>query len=144
LTFVVRFLPNPEAEVKTMDKIILTTHEELKQLIADSLQAVLKGHDASLHADAVGQSGAKYLTVSEAARYLNLAKQTVYGFTSRRTIPFIKRAKRLLFTKSDLDAWLAHWASLGSAMGFDELLFREYTHIFRCTTSFKGVGLAVR
>ncbi len=90
-----------------MDKVILTTPEELKQLIVDSVQSALNGRDKNSETAAGAHSGAKYLTVSEAARYLNLAKQTVYGFTSSRTIPFIKRAKRLLFTKSDLDEWLA-------------------------------------
>lgn len=90
-----------------MEKIILTTQEELKQLIVDSVRIALKNHDSSPEQDAKAQGGSRYLTVAEAARYLNLAKQTVYGFTSNRTIPFIKRAKRLLFTKSDLDAWLA-------------------------------------
>ena len=90
-----------------MDKIILTTAEELKQLITDSVQEALKHNDNNRDAHPNEHSGSKYLTVSEAARYLNLAKQTVYGFTSSRTIPFIKRAKRLLFTKSDLDAWLS-------------------------------------
>jgi excisionase family DNA binding protein len=90
-----------------MEKIILTTPEELRQIITDSVRIALKNHDSSPEQDAKAQGGTKYLTVAEAARYLNLAKQTVYGFTSNRTIPFIKRAKRLLFTKSDLDAWLA-------------------------------------
>lgn len=90
-----------------MEKIILTTPEELKQLIVDSVHIALKDHDTTRQPDAIAHGGTKYLTVAEAARYLNLAKQTVYGFTSSRTIPFIKRAKRLLFTKSDLDAWLA-------------------------------------
>lgn len=90
-----------------MDKIILTTQEELRQLIVDSVQTALKGHSAESETATSKHGNNKYLTVSEAARYLNLAKQTLYGFTSSRTIPFIKRAKRLLFTKSDLDAWLA-------------------------------------
>lgn len=90
-----------------MEKIILTTSEELKQLIMDSVQMALEKHSTPSEQDSYVRSGTKYLTVAEAARYLNLAKQTVYGFTSSRTIPFIKRAKRLLFTKSDLDAWLA-------------------------------------
>jgi excisionase family DNA binding protein len=88
-----------------MNKLILTTPEELKQLITDSVQAALSEHASATESDA--NTSAKYLTINEAAGYLNLAKQTLYGFTSSRTIPFIKRAKRLLFTKSDLDDWLA-------------------------------------
>jgi excisionase family DNA binding protein len=90
-----------------MDKLILTTEEELKNLIIISVQAALDQRAVSTQFDNEKRLGAKYLTVSEAAQYLNLAKQTLYGFTSSRTIPFIKRAKRLLFTKEDLDAWLA-------------------------------------
>jgi excisionase family DNA binding protein len=45
----------------------------------------------------------KLLSINEAAKYLNLAKQTLYGFTSTRTIPFIKKGKKLYFKKSDLN-----------------------------------------
>jgi excisionase family DNA binding protein len=48
----------------------------------------------------------KLLSINEAAKYLNLAKQTLYGFTSNRTIPFIKKGKKLYFKKSDLNIWL--------------------------------------
>jgi len=89
-----------------MDKLILTTQEELKQLIITSVQTALDERTFSSQSEHDKRSGSKYLTVSEAAKYLNLAKQTLYGFTSNRAIPFIKRAKRILFTKEDLDAWL--------------------------------------
>ena len=90
-----------------MDKLIITTPEELKQLITDSVQDVLDKRNIAAENVADVHGGAKYLTIAEAAGYLKLAQQTLYGFTSGRTIPFIKRAKRLLFTKSDLDEWLA-------------------------------------
>lgn len=35
------------------------------------------------------------------------AKQTVYGMVSRREIPFGKRGKRLIFSKKDVDLFLA-------------------------------------
>jgi excisionase family DNA binding protein len=88
-----------------MEKLILTTPEELKQLINEAVLAAFKQGSAT-NSGAPASAGSKYMTISEAATYLNLAKQTVYGFTSNRTIPFIKRAKRLLFTKADLDEWL--------------------------------------
>lgn len=88
-----------------MTKMIITTPEELQQLVTEAVQQALQS--SSLINPTSSANERKYLTVSEAAEYLNLAKQTVYGFTSSREIPFIKRAKRLLFTKSDLDAWLA-------------------------------------
>ena len=52
------------------------------------------------------QEETKLLSINEAAKYLNLAKQTLYGFTSNRTIPFIKKGKKLYFKKSDLNIWL--------------------------------------
>jgi excisionase family DNA binding protein len=48
----------------------------------------------------------KLLSVNEAAKHLNLARQTLYGFTSNRVIPFIKKGKKLYFKKSDLNIWL--------------------------------------
>ena len=46
------------------------------------------------------------LTIKEASHYLNLAIQTIYGFTSKNEIPFIKRGKKLYFRKLDLESWL--------------------------------------
>ena len=34
------------------------------------------------------------------------AEQTVYGWTSNRTIPFHKNGKSILFRKSEIDNWL--------------------------------------
>ncbi len=90
-----------------MDKLILTTPEELKRLIERSVQDAMRDYSASGQAKENRSGNPLYLTITEAAAYLNLAKQTLYGFTSSRAIPFIKRAKRLLFLKSDLDEWLA-------------------------------------
>ena len=49
----------------------------------------------------------RHLSVKEAAEFLHLAPQTLYGYTSKRTIPFIKKVKKLHFKKSDLEKWLA-------------------------------------
>ena len=87
-----------------MSKMIITTPEELQELIQEAVQAAFRDQGQAVTSNADTR---KYLTIDEAAAYLNLAKQTVYGFTSTRAIPFIKRAKRLLFVKSDLDEWLA-------------------------------------
>ena len=45
-------------------------------------------------------------TIKEASEYLNLAVQTIYSYTSEKTIPFFKKGKRLYFNKAALDAWL--------------------------------------
>lgn len=87
----------------SLPALIITSPQELEQLINASVQRALQGFHPAEHPPESG----RYLTITEAASYLNLAKQTLYGYTSNRTIPFIKRAKRLLFLKSDLDSWLA-------------------------------------
>lgn len=46
------------------------------------------------------------LTVDEAAAFTGLAKQSIYGMTSRREIPHFKRGKSLRFRRSELEAWL--------------------------------------
>lgn len=44
----------------------------------------------------------RLLTVREAADFLNLAVPTVYGMVSRNEVPFMKRSKRLYFSREDL------------------------------------------
>lgn len=46
------------------------------------------------------------LNAEEAAAFLNIAVQTLYGYTSQRRIPYIKKEKKLYFDRSDLLAWL--------------------------------------
>jgi len=48
----------------------------------------------------------KPLNISQAAKYIDVAKGTLYNFTSRRIIPHFKKGKRLYFYKEDLDRWL--------------------------------------
>lgn len=47
-----------------------------------------------------------YLTVDETCKYLNIARPTLYAYTSKRLIPFIKRGRKLLFLKSDIEKLL--------------------------------------
>jgi excisionase family DNA binding protein len=90
-----------------MNKIILTTPEELRTLIAETVRATMQ----TSNSDQAGKNSMLlneplYMNVAKAAEYLGLAKQTIYGYTSMRIIPFIKRGKRLWFLKAKLDAWL--------------------------------------
>lgn len=86
-----------------MNKIILTNETELEILIQRSIKKAFK--DQSAVADS-GLPIDKILTIGEAADFLNLAIQTLYGFTSKREIPFMKRGKRLYFKESELVKWL--------------------------------------
>jgi len=45
------------------------------------------------------------LNVNEAAMFLGLKPGTVYNMISRRTIPFHKIGRRVLFRQAELEAW---------------------------------------
>ena len=83
-----------------MNPIIVTTPEELENLIKTSVRKALSEQQAPAEQD-------KLFSIDEAAEFLNLARQTLYGFTSKRLIPFIKRGKKLYFRKSELEKWLS-------------------------------------
>ena len=50
----------------------------------------------------------QWMNLKELCEYLpsQPAEQTVYGWTSCHQIPFHKRGKRIMFLKSEIDAWL--------------------------------------
>ena len=50
----------------------------------------------------------QWMNLNELCEYLpsHPAEQTVYGWTSCHQIPFHKRGKRIMFLKSEIDAWL--------------------------------------
>lgn len=85
-----------------MQKIVITSLEELKELIQTTVQNEL-GKQKHIQP---GSQEKKYLNVSEAAKYVGVAKQTLYAFSAKGSIASIKRAKHLLFLKEDLDNWL--------------------------------------
>lgn len=85
-----------------MTQIILTSKDELENLIQSSIRKVLGEHGK----ENPKNEQDRILSVKEAAAFLNLALQTLYGFTSKREIPFIKRGKKLYFRQSELESWL--------------------------------------
>lgn len=46
------------------------------------------------------------MSITEAAKFLNLSVPTLYGFVSKRTIPFSKVGKRLYFSEAELTSWI--------------------------------------
>ncbi len=84
-----------------MTQFIITSKEDLENLIDHSIRKALKDSQQNQ-----SQEQDKIFTIKEASDFLNLAKQTLYGFTSKRVIPFIKRGKKLYFRKSDLESWI--------------------------------------
>ena len=98
-----------------MDKIIITTPAELESLINDSVKKAMSEQNG-IHLPKK-ETGVQLLNLDQACEFLNLAKQTLYSFTSRRIIPFSKRGKKLYFKKSELEEWV----SLGKHKSIDEL-----------------------
>lgn len=47
-----------------------------------------------------------YMSVTEAARFINLSVQSVYNLTHKGEIPCIRRRKNLLFRRDELTVWL--------------------------------------
>jgi len=84
-----------------MGKVIITTAEELDSLIQNSVRQALKEQNLEANLPA-----SNLLSIEEACQLLKLAKQTLYGFTSKNLIPFIKRGKKLYFRRSELETWL--------------------------------------
>jgi excisionase family DNA binding protein len=82
--------------------IIQFTETEFKELLKACVYESIKESGYS----STNEISAKLLSIPEAATFLNLAPQTLYGFTSNRTIPFIKKGKKLYFKRSDLENWL--------------------------------------
>jgi len=47
-----------------------------------------------------------YMTVTEAAQYLNTAVGTLRGWVRKKRFPYHKPGKELLFRKADVDHWM--------------------------------------
>lgn len=85
-----------------MEKMIFTSESELEKLIQKSIREVLNEQNNKNSS----QPEKEILTLKECAAFLNLAPQTIYGYTSTRWLPFMKRGKKLFFEKSKLEKWL--------------------------------------
>ncbi len=85
-----------------MSNVILITTEQLKFIIKDSVREALNEQNPPQLAEV-----SELMNAADAAKFVGIAKQTLYGYTSKRLIPFIKRgAKTILFRRADLQSWL--------------------------------------
>ena len=78
------------------------TETEFREIVKSSVSEILRENTLTKTEEVN-----KLFSVKEASSFLNLAPQTLYGFTSNRTIPFIKRGKKLYFKRFDLEVWLS-------------------------------------
>jgi excisionase family DNA binding protein len=82
-----------------MQKLIISSAEELQELISSTIKEVMNPPVSK-------PIQPRYLGIKEAAKFLNLSVQTIYRFTSKGKIPFLKKGKKLLFLESELNDWL--------------------------------------
>jgi len=79
-------------------------HSLLQPVVEESIRKVLHEFSSSPPRESTAK---KYLTTQEAADYLNLSVNTLYGLTSRKKIPFYKKGKNLKFKPSELNDWIS-------------------------------------
>jgi excisionase family DNA binding protein len=89
-----------------MKSIILTTREELEEILVEVLRQS-KDESAPTPTPSDKPQEDPILSMAEAVAYLKLSKNTLYGYTSQGIVPHFKQGKRLLFRKSQLDLWLS-------------------------------------
>lgn len=81
-----------------MQQVILTDKNELiaelRELIREELATLPQSTQPK-----------KFLTLPEAAKFLNFSRSTLYRMTSRGEIPHLKRGK-LFFDEGELTHWL--------------------------------------
>ena len=85
-----------------MSQVIVTSKDELENLIQTAIRKIL-GEFGNYKSE---QEQDKIFSVKEASAFLNLAQQTLYGFTSKREIPFIKSIPtNLIPHKKDIEGF---------------------------------------
>ena len=87
-----------------MEQIIIITHEQLATVIEIAVRKVIDEQNA---VPVITPDPIAYLSLIDAAKFIGVQKQTMYGYTSRGKIPYTKCGGKLIrFLKSDLIAWV--------------------------------------
>lgn len=87
-----------------MEQIIIITHEQLATVIEKAVRKVIDEQNAI---PVSIPEPITYLSLIDAAKFIGVQKQTMYGYTSQGKIPYSKRGGKLIrFLKSDLVNWI--------------------------------------
>ena len=78
--------------------------EILEPIIDDCLERAMNKYINTMTFEPKDDSGV--FDMIETAKYLKISKQTLYGMTSKRALPYYKHGHRIYFRKSDLDEWI--------------------------------------
>ena len=83
-----------------LEKLINSISEKVSEKVtANILKAVIKKQTQQDQTE-------QFLTIKEAAEFLNLTVPTLYSKCSRGELPFMKRSKRLYFSSAELMEYL--------------------------------------
>jgi excisionase family DNA binding protein len=83
--------------------VVELTREDIRHLLRSELSTFLK---EGLKLGVEFKQEDELLTVEQTCKFLHFAKPTIYSYVSQRKIPFIKKGRRLLFSKTKLKEWL--------------------------------------
>ena len=92
-------------------EIIVMNKTDLEELIQGVVKNAVNNAQQAKLTD-------ELMDVDQASEFLHLAKQTLYGLTSERLIPYLKRGKRIYFKKEDL----LNWVNQGKMKTQDEIV----------------------
>jgi excisionase family DNA binding protein len=84
--------------------IVQLDSEQLTTLIQSSVRKVL--NEAYNKSCESVKEAEQFLNIQQAAEFLNLTVPTIYSKTSKNELPFMKRGKRLYFSKQELSKYL--------------------------------------
>jgi excisionase family DNA binding protein len=76
--------------------------EEIRQMFREELSVFLS-HTPT---DISNSPSKDLLNLEEASVYLNLAPSTIYNLVHRKEIPYMKRSRKLYFSKEELLKWI--------------------------------------
>ena len=91
--------------------IIVIDKTDLEELIQGAVKNAVQNAQQAKPTD-------ELMDVDQASKFLHLAKQTLYGLTSERLIPYLKRGKRIYFKKEEL----LNWVNQGKMKTQDEIV----------------------
>jgi excisionase family DNA binding protein len=77
---------------------------KIEELIERIARKVVEIQSSIIHG--TQESPEEILNLDKACSFLNLSRAAIYTMTCRKSIPYIKRGKRLYFKRSDLIEWL--------------------------------------
>ena len=74
----------------------------------DDIRNIVREEISSSQEEQKKQSASEFLNSKETAKMLRCPVGSIYQLVHQKKIPFIKKGeKKLLFKKSDIDAWIA-------------------------------------